>query len=74
MRNLFKPHIVELSNGKFAVRRLGWGGFVFLNLVDHNAWWPLDHMYKERCIAQDYTQVVAAKNSVCLKVTKVCEG
>lgn len=40
--NPFRPHVVELSNGKFAVRRLGDSGWKYFDNQRHRAehyWW-----------------------------------
>jgi hypothetical protein len=53
MRNLFKPHIVQFSDGKYAIRRLTILGFEFLDSfagADDDWWWNIPKYVQKHCL------------------------
>ena len=84
--NPFKPHIVQFTDGKFAVRRhclIGWGYKqkpAFRNNgslipIGEDAWWYIFNFAKEQCFVNTYEEAVFILNNFNIppnKVVKVC--
>ena len=72
--NPFKPHIIELVNGKFAVRRrniFAWEYKEHLTLSSEDVYWwnSIEDSYKWCCV-DTYEQAVALRDKVHIKDLK----
>jgi len=68
--NIFKPHVVEFSNGKFAVRKLTSIGFRYLD-TDTNHWWLLHEHVSKYALMSSLGEANKLKESLIIKKHKV---